>query len=80
MGKKQPKFDRVIRDVLVRVYASRTKYEVLFGSAREIGDPEAYVLVYPKLGTPEESHFPEAEAVRRAAQGRLEYRGLVPNV
>ena len=70
MGKKQPKFDQVIRDVRVRVYASRTEYEVLFGSAREIEDPEAYVLVYPKFGT----------AANWAAQGRLEYRGLVPNV
>ena len=70
MGKKQPKFDQVIRDVRVRVYASRTEYEVLFGSTREIEDREAHVLVYPKFGTPD----------NWAAQGRAEYRGLVPNV
>ena len=70
MAKKQPKFDQVIRDVRVRVYASRAEYEVLFGSTREIEDLEADVLVYPKFGTPD----------NWAAQGRLEYRGLVPSV
>jgi hypothetical protein len=51
MAKKQPKFDQVIRDVRVRVYASRTEYEVLFGSTREIEDREAHVLVYPAAAT-----------------------------
>ena len=68
MGKRQPKVDQVIRDVRVRVYASRTAYEVIFGND-DIEDMEAEVLLFPKLGTAE----------IWAAQGRTEYKGPVPN-
>lgn len=63
MAKKQPKFDGVIDDVRVRVYAVGRTYEVIFNDD-DIEDQGAQVLVYPKLG--------DAEAW--AHQGRLEMK------
>lgn len=62
MAKKQPKFDGIIRDVRVRVYATRDAYEVVFNDD-DYEDPNANVLCYPKLGAPD----------AWAAQGRMEY-------
>lgn len=61
MAKRQPKFDGEIDGVRVRVYATRTEYEVIFNDD-DIADKGAKVLCYPKIGT--------AEAW--AHQGRLE--------
>lgn len=62
MGKRSPKLDRVIDGVRVRVFTTRTECEVLFGDD-DYDDPEANVLVYPKVFGVEGA----------AAQGRLEY-------
>lgn len=51
MAKRQPKFDEVIRGVRVRVYATRTVYEVIFDDD-DISDPDADVICYPKIGLP----------------------------
>jgi hypothetical protein len=51
MAKRQPKFDEVLNGTRVRVYATRSEYEVLIGDGM-IEDPEADVWCYPKLGIP----------------------------
>lgn len=62
-SKKKPKFDGEIDGLRVRVYSTRSDYEVIFGD-EDIEDPEAYVLSYWKgLGPPDVI----------ARQGRLEY-------
>lgn len=63
MAKRQPKFDDVIDGVRVRVYATRSEYEVIFNDD-DIADPNADVTLYPKIGEPS----------AWAQQGRLEYR------
>jgi hypothetical protein len=50
-SKRAPKFDEVIDGTRVRVYATRTEYEVIFGDG-DIAAPDAKVLCYPKLGDP----------------------------
>lgn len=62
-SKKKPKFDRVVRGLRVRVYATRDSYEVIFGDDADIADPEAYVMVYPKIG----------DGSAWLDQGRLDY-------
>jgi hypothetical protein len=49
--KRQPKFDDQIDGVRVRVYATRSEYEVIFDDD-DIADPNADVLIYPKVGDP----------------------------
>ena len=51
MSTRKPKFDGVITGTRVRVYATRTEYEVIFGDD-DISDPEAEVFCYPKIGLP----------------------------
>lgn len=51
MSKRPTKFDEVLDGVRVRVYATRSEYEVVFNDD-DIGDPNAYVMVYPKIGLP----------------------------
>ena len=63
MSKRQPKFEQEIDGVRVRVYATRSEYEVIFHDG-DIDDPAANVLCYPKfLGI-----------IGAAHQGRTEYR------
>lgn len=50
--KRQPKVDTTFEGVRVRVYATRSEYECLIGEG-EIDDPEAHVMIYPKVGGPE---------------------------
>lgn len=50
MAKRQPKVDEVIEGTRVRVYATRSEFEVLVGDG-DIADPEAPVWCYPKIGT-----------------------------
>jgi hypothetical protein len=52
MAKRAPKLDQVIDGTRVRVYATRTEYEVIFGDD-DIAAPDAGILRYPKLGYPE---------------------------
>lgn len=59
---RKPKFDAVLDDVRIRVYATRSEFEVLYGDG-DIADPEANVRVYPKIGAPGDW----------ARQGRLDY-------
>lgn len=61
MSKRKPKFDGEIDGVRVRVYATRSEYEVVFDND-DIDDPNAEVLCYPKRG----------DASTWAHQGRLE--------
>jgi hypothetical protein len=49
--KRKPKLDEVVDGVRVRVYATRTEYEVIFDDD-DIDDPNADVMLYPKLGEP----------------------------
>jgi hypothetical protein len=63
MAKRQPKIDKIIDGVRVRVFATRSEFEVLFNDG-DIEDDDAYVLIYPKFG----------DASIWAAQGRLDYR------
>lgn len=49
---RTPKYDETIDGHRVRVFASRSEYEVLIGDG-DIADPDADVRVYPKLGTPD---------------------------
>ena len=51
MSKRQPRLDTVIDGTRVRVYATRSEYEVIFGDD-DISDPGAEVLCYPKVGFP----------------------------
>jgi hypothetical protein len=51
MAKRQSKHDEIIEGTRVRVYATRSEYEVLFGDG-DIADPEADVRCYPKAGYP----------------------------
>lgn len=51
MAKRQPKFDDTIDGVRVRVYATRSEYEVVFDDD-DIADPTAEVWCYPKIGDP----------------------------
>jgi hypothetical protein len=62
MAKRQPKFDDTIDGVRVRVYATRSDYEVIFNDD-DIADMAAQVLVYPKIG----------DVAVWAKQGRLQY-------
>ncbi len=62
MSKRQPKVDKVINGVRVRVYATRSDYEVVFNDD-DVDDPTAQVLCYPKVGN----------ANVWAEQGRVEY-------
>lgn len=48
MSKRQPKFDRILDGVRVRVYATRTEYEVVFNDD-DVADRSAQVLCYPKF-------------------------------
>lgn len=60
--KRNPKFDMVLDDVRVRVYATRTEYEVVFNDD-DPADLEAFIMCYPKMG----------EAYIWAQQGRADY-------
>ncbi len=66
MSTRKPKFDEVIDEVRVRVFATRSEYEAVFNDD-DIDNPSAQVLCYPKLGGPDVW----------AQQARLEY---VPEV
>lgn len=66
MAKKQPKCDLVLDGVRVRVYATRTEYEVVFNDD-DVNDPDAFVMVYPKIG----------DGGAWAHQGRLDYAAHV---
>ncbi len=66
MSPRKPKIDDVIDGVRVRVYATRSEYEVVFNND-DVDDQKAQVLCYPKF-------FGLYAAAR---QGRLEY---VPEV
>lgn len=48
---RKPKFDEVLDGVRVRIYATRSEYEAIFNDD-DITDPEAEVIVFPKLGGP----------------------------
>jgi len=50
-AKRQPKYDETVRGTRVRVYATRSEYEVLIGDG-DVADPDAEVWCYPKVGTP----------------------------
>lgn len=50
MAARQPKFDQVLDGLRVRVYATRSEYEVLVGDG-EISDHDAFVWCYPKVGS-----------------------------
>jgi hypothetical protein len=63
MSKRQPKFDEVINGVRVRVYATRSEYEVVFNDD-DVDDLTAQVLCYPKMG----------DVDTWAHQGRAEYK------
>lgn len=63
MSKRQPKVDRIIDGVRVRIYASRSDYEAVFNDD-DIDDPAAQVLLYPKAGS----------ADVWADQARIEYK------
>jgi hypothetical protein len=52
MAKRMPKFDGKIEGTRVRVYATRTEYEVIFNDD-DIANSEAEVILYPKVGNPE---------------------------
>lgn len=60
---RKPKLDTIIRGTRVRVYASRSEYEVVFGND-DVADPDAYVMCYPKIG----------DAFAWADQGVLDYQ------
>lgn len=62
-SQRQPKFDGVLDGVRVRIYATRSEYEAVYNDD-DVMDPEADVMLYPKLG--------DAEAWAR--QARLEYK------
>ena len=51
-SKRVPKFDALIENVRVRVYATRSEFEVLIGDG-DIADPDAPVWCYPKVGEAE---------------------------
>jgi|GEM_PF-2808087 hypothetical protein len=52
MTKRTPKFDEVINGTRVRVFATRSEYEVvLFDDDPDA--PETDVWCYPKIGTPD---------------------------
>lgn len=63
MATRKPKFDEVLDGVRVRVFATRSEFEVLCGE-EDIDDPAAFVWCYPKVGPPD----------AWAAQARLQYR------
>lgn len=62
MATRKPKFDAILDGIRVRVFATRTEYEVVFKDD-DIADPAAQVLCYPKVGEPS----------IWARQGRAEY-------
>ena len=68
MSPRKPKLDEVIKGVRVRVYATRSEYEVVFNDD-DVDDPEAQVLCYPKMaGGPNVwAHQGRAEYVPDAA-------------
>jgi hypothetical protein len=49
MTTRKPKLDEVIKGVRVRVYATRSEYEVVFNDD-DVDDTSAQVLCYPKMG------------------------------
>ena len=62
MTTRKPKLDEVINGIRVRVYASRSEYEVVFNDD-DVDDQAAQVRCYPKFfGLNAAAH-----------QGRLEY-------
>jgi hypothetical protein len=63
MTTRKPKFDEVIKGVRVRVYATRSEYEVVFNDD-DVDDPNVLVWCYPKMGPPN----------IWADQARLEYK------
>lgn len=63
MATRKPKFDEVLDGVRVRVYSTRSEFEVLVGDGA-IDDADAFVWCYPKVGTPD----------AWAAQARLQFR------
>lgn len=46
-AKRKPRLDQVFDGVRVRVYGTRSEWEVIFDDD-DIGNPDANVLVYPK--------------------------------
>ena len=62
MTTRKSKLDEVINGIRVRVYATRSEYEVVFNDD-DVHDLNAQVLCYPRVGGPEPW----------ARQGRLEY-------
>lgn len=46
---RKPKFDEVLEGIRVRVYATRSEYEVIFNDD-DIEDQGAQVICYPKSG------------------------------
>jgi hypothetical protein len=51
VAKRIPKFDQKIDGTRVRVYATRSEYEVIFNDD-DISDQSAEVTCYPKVGLP----------------------------
>lgn len=49
---RKPKYETTIEGVRVRVYATRSEYEVLVGDG-DIADPKAEVWMFPKIGAPD---------------------------
>jgi hypothetical protein len=49
MAKKRPKYEEMRDGLRIRVYTTRTEYEVLIGD-EDYEDPEAEVWVFPKVG------------------------------
>ena len=67
MSTRKPKFDEVLDGVRVRVFSTRSEFEVVFNDD-DIDDPIAQVLCYPKFfGVNTSAH-----------QARLEYVPEVP--
>lgn len=63
MSVRKPKFDEVIDGIRVRVFATRTEYEVIFNDD-DIDNADSNVMLYPKVGLPSVW----------AHQGRAEYK------
>lgn len=51
MATRKPKYEAQIDGQRVRVYATRSEYEVLVGEG-DISDPDAPVWCFPKVGQP----------------------------
>lgn len=62
-AKKKPVYDGEIDGIRIRVYSSRTEYEVVYNDD-DYEDLDAHVMVYPRI-----------IGIQGAArQGRLEYK------